>query len=193
MTNGHDSALETPEEDEALLSLRAETAALKDQALRYAAEAENTRRRAEKDVNDARAYAIQKFARDLLGVADNLARALEHAPKDGDDPLARNLAVGLEMTEKELLSAFERNGLKRLSPARGEKFDPHLHQAVMEQTSVTVAPGGVISVLQAGYELFGRIVRPAMVVVASKDSTGAPLEGATATADRGDNPAGPQA
>ena len=133
---------------------------------------ENTRRRAEREINDARAYAIQKFARDLLGVADNLARALEHAPKEAADSQVRNLAVGLEMTEKELLTAFERNGLKKLSPAVGEKFDPHQHQAMMEQTSSEVAPGGVIQVLQAGYELFGRVVRPAMVVVAAKDSTG---------------------
>ncbi len=156
----------------ALAALRAETAALKDQALRYAAEAENTRRRADREINDARAYAIQSFARDLLGVADNLARALEHAPKDGDDPLARNLTVGLEMTQKALTAAFERNGLKAIDPAVGGRFDPHLHQAMMEQTSDTVAPGGVIQVLQTGYELFSRIVRPAMVVVAAKDSTG---------------------
>ena len=151
-------------------SLRAEVAALKDQAMRYAAEAENTKRRAEREINDARAYAIQKFARDLLGVADNLSRALAHAPKDGDDPLARNLGVGLEMTQKELLSAFERNGLKRLAPKPGDKFDPHQHQAMTEQTSATVAPGAVIDVMQDGYELFGRIVRPAMVVVSARDS-----------------------
>ncbi len=194
-TNGQGAELDLSGDDETLASLRAETAALKDQALRYAAEAENTRRRAEKDVNDARAYAIQKFARDLLGVADNLSRALEHAPKDGDDPLARNLAVGLEMTEKELFAAFARNGLKRVFPGPGEKFDPHLHQAVMEQTSADVAPGGVISVLQAGYELFGRIVRPAMVVVAAKDSTGAPLEpsGPISKDDRSDDLADAQA
>ena len=159
-------------DDETVTALRAESAALKDQALRYAAEAENTRRRAEREVNDARAYAINKFARDLMGVADNLARALEHAPKDAADPMTRNLAIGLEMTQKELLTAFERNGLKRLEPAAGERFDPHQHQAVMEQTSDVVAPGTVVQVLQAGYDLFGRIVRPAMVVVAAKDSTG---------------------
>ncbi|MGI8840366.1 MAG: nucleotide exchange factor GrpE [Caulobacteraceae bacterium] len=157
---------------DALAGLRAESAASKDQALRYAAEAENTRRRAEREVNDARAYAIQAFARDLLGVADNLARALDHAPKDADDPLARNLTVGLEMTQKALTAAFERNGLKAIAPAVGERFDPHRHQAMMEQASDIVGPGGVIQVLQAGYELFGRIVRPAMVVVAAKDSTG---------------------
>ena len=152
--------------------LQAEVAALKDQALRYAAEVENTRRRAEREANDARAYAIQKFARDLLGVADNLARALQHAPKSDEDPLARNLAIGLEMTQKELLAAFERNGLKRLAPAPGEKFDPHKHQAMSEQTSSEVAPGTVVALMQDGYELFGRVVRPAMVVVAARDSTG---------------------
>lgn len=155
-----------------LIMLRAEAAALKDQALRFAAEAENTRRRAEREVNDARAYAITKFARDLFGVADNLARALEHAPKDAADPLTRNLTVGLEMTQKELAAAFERNSLKKIEPAVGEKFDPHRHQAMMEQTSDVVAPGGVIQVLQAGYDLFGRNLRPAMVIVAAKDSTG---------------------
>jgi len=154
------------------VALRGEIAALKDQALRYAAEAENTRRRAEREVNDARAYAISKFARDLLGVADNLARAMQHAPRDSADPQVKNLAIGLEMTEKDLLAAFERNGLKRIEPAIGAKFDPHQHQAVMEQTSDAVAPGGVTEVLQTGFELFGRIVRPAMVAVAAKDSTG---------------------
>ncbi len=173
--NGHDADEVQDGAEAELAAQRAEIEALKDQALRYAAEAENTRRRAEREINDARAYAIQKFARDLLGVADNLARALEHAPKDAADSQVRNLAVGLEMTEKELMTAFERNGLKKLSPAVGEKFDPHQHQAMMEQTSAEVAPGGVIQVLQAGYELFGRNVRPAMVVVAARDSTGRPL------------------
>jgi len=159
-------------DEAALEALRAEAASLKEQALRYAAEVENTRRRAEREVNDARAYAISKFAKDLLGVADNLARALEHAPKDAEDQLTRNLAVGLEMTQKDLYTAFERNGLKRIHPELGEKFDPHQHQAVMEHTSDAVGPGGVVQVLQTGYELFGRIVRPAMVVVAARDSTG---------------------
>ena len=155
-----------------IVELQAEVVALKDQALRYAAEAENTRRRAEREVNDARAYAISKFARDLLGVADNLARALDHAPKDAEDALTRGLAVGLEMTQKDLLTAFERNGMKPIAPAPGEKFDPHLHQAMMEQTSDQFAPGSIVQVLQTGYELFGRIVRPAMAIVAAKDSSG---------------------
>ena len=84
----------------------------------------------------------------------------------------KNFIIGVEMTEKELLGAFERNGLKKIHPAQGDKFDPHLHQAVMEQPSTEVAAGGVITVLQAGYELMGRLVRPAMVAVAAKGSTG---------------------
>jgi molecular chaperone GrpE len=83
----------------------------------------------------------------------------------------------MEMTQKELLAAFERNGLKRLAPAVGDKFDPHVHQAMTEQTSTDFPPGAVIVLLQDGYELFGRIVRPAMVVVAGRDSTGAGASG----------------
>ena len=168
--NGHDDeALLEAEEgstDEAE-ALREEIAALKEQILRVAADAENTKRRIEREANDARAYAIQKFARDLLGAADNLARAMAHAPQS-DDQVVKNFVLGVEMTEKELQGAFERNGLKKVEPARGDKFDPHLHQAMMEQPAADVAPGSVIQTLQAGYELFGRIVRPAMVVVASK-------------------------
>lgn len=178
-TSDHESVSElaTPEsdggpEEDIVAALRAEAAALKEQSLRYLAEVENIKRRTEREVNDARAYAIQKFARDLLGVADNLARALQHAPRDAEDTLTRNLAVGLEMTQKDLINAFERNGMKPIAPIAGEKFDPHQHQAMMEQTSNSVAPGAVIQVLQTGYDLFGRIVRPAMVVVAAKDSTG---------------------
>ncbi len=161
---------------------------LKEQMLRIAAEAENTKRRAERESNDARAYAIQKFARDLMGVADNLQRALQHAPRDDADPAVKNLVVGLDMTEKELLGAFERNGLKAIDPARGEKFDPNFHQAMMEQTAEDVAPGGVLQVMQAGYELMGRLVRPAMVVVADKASGGAePPKGGYAANGAGDS------
>ena len=162
------------DESEAVDALRAELATLKEQVLRYAAEAENTKRRAERESNDARAYAIQKFANDLLGVADNLARARAHAPADAEDPMVKNLAVGLEMTEKDLLSAFERNGLKRLDPPRGAKFDPHQHQAVMERPADDLGAGAVLEVLQPGYDLYGRVVRPAMVVVSAKSSKGEP-------------------
>jgi molecular chaperone GrpE len=167
-----DTAAEAGEAGADPEALRAEVAALKEQILRVAADAENTKRRAEREANDSRAYAIQKFARDLLGVADNLQRAMMHAPKDAADPLVKNLAIGLEMTEKELMAAFERNGLKKLDPVRGAKFDPHQHQAVQEQPADDVAAGGVLQVMQPGYELFGRLVRPAMVVVAARGSAG---------------------
>ena len=161
----------TPEAE--IETLRAELAALKDQALRIAADAENTKRRAEREANESRAYAIQKFARDLLGVADNMQRAMQHAPTDAADPLVKNLAIGLQMTEKELTGAFERNGLKKIDPVKGAKFDPHQHQAVQEQPSDDVGAGGVVQVVQPGYELFGRLVRPAMVIVAARGSGGA--------------------
>ena len=146
----------------------------KDRALRAAAEADNVRRRTETQMNDARAFAIQRFAKDLLGVADNLQRALQAAPKVGAagdaDSAAAGLITGLELTEKSLLGAFESNGLKRVAPGPGDAFDPHFHQAMMEQPSDTVPGGSVLQTMQAGYELFGRTVRPAMVVVAAKGS-----------------------
>ena len=163
----------TAEDTDDIEALRAEAAALKEQVLRYAAEADNTRRRAEREANDARAYAIQKFARDLLGVADNLSRALAAHPQSSE-PVVKNFIVGVEMTEKELQAAFERNGLKKIHPAKGDKFDPHQHQAMMEQADTEVAPGAVVEVMQPGYELLGRLVRPAMVVVAAKGAKAGP-------------------
>ena len=156
-----------PSEVEILL---AEIAGLKEQILRYAADGENLRRRTEREVNDARAYAIQKFAKDLFGVSDNLGRALQAMPREGLDGAVKNLVLGIEMTEKDLAGAFERNGLKRLDPAKGDKFDPHQHQAMMEQDATDIGPGCVLQVLAPGYELFGRVVRPAMVAVSSKTS-----------------------
>jgi len=171
---------DSPSVDAEVEALQAELQALKEQVLRYAAEAENTKRRAEREMNDARAYAITKFARDLLGAADIFDRALAAAPADVEGPM-KNYIVGVEMTAKELQSAFEKNGLKKIDPAKGEKFDPHKHQAMMEQPGTDVEPGGVIQVLQPGYELLGRLVRPAMVVVAAKVA-GAPKP------DAGPNP-----
>jgi len=165
--------------------LATENAALKEQALRYAAEAENTKRRAERESNDARAYAIQRFARDLLDASDNLARAVAHAPKSNPDPAVSNFVLGVEMTEKALQGAFERNGLKRVAPGRGDRFDPNLHQAMTEQPADDLPPGSVLSVMQAGYELFGRIVRPALVVVSAKSAAAA-----VATAEHAASPYG---
>ncbi|BEV09665.1 nucleotide exchange factor GrpE [Asticcacaulis sp. DW145] len=157
----------------ALEQLQAENAALKEQALRYAAEAENVKRRAEREMNDARAYAIQRFSRDLLGVADVLQRALQAVPAQIEDPAFKNFVSGIEMTEKELAGAFEKNGVKKIAPLKGDKFDPNFHQAVMEQPSTEVEGGSVLMVMQAGYELFGRTIRPAMVVTAAKAASAA--------------------
>ena len=166
-------------------AMAAEIKALKEQVLRYAAEAENTKRRAEREMNDARAYAITKFARDLLGVADTFDRALAAAPEG--EGAVKNFVVGVEMTSKELQSAFDKNGLKKILPSKGEKFDPHTHQAMMEQPAGDgVEPGGVIQTLQAGYELLGRLVRPAMVVVAAKGAAAKGDSGAYGAGDGGD-------
>lgn len=167
-----DDATETAES-----AALAEIAQLKEQVLRYAAEAENTKRRAEREANDARAFAIQKFARDLLAVADNLSRALAAAPVGEDGDPIHKFVEGIGMTEKALLDAFERNSLKQVMPGPGQKFDPNLHQAMMEQPSADFEAGAVIQALQPGYELLGRLIRPAMVVVAAKGSTGTTTTG----------------
>jgi molecular chaperone GrpE len=177
---------DTPSVEAEVEALQAEVQALKEQVLRYAADAENTKRRAEREANDARAYAIQKFATDLLRVADNLDRATAAAPTESGDPAVKNYVIGVEMTARELLAAFERNGLKKIDPTQGEKFDPHKHQAMMEQPGTDVSPGGVVQVMQAGYELLGRLVRPAMVVVAAK----APAPAAPASPYAGDEAEG---
>ena len=154
--------------EETYEQMRAERDEWRDKALRASAEAENTRRRAERESNDARAYAIQRFARELFPVADTLERALQAAPREAADPAVSNFVLGIEMTEKALRTAFDGNGMKRIEPSKGDKFDPHLHQAMMEQEDPEVEPAAVIQTMQAGYELFGRVLRPAMVVVAAK-------------------------
>lgn len=147
----------------------------KDRALRVAADMENLKRRSETQQNDARAFAIQRFAKDLLPVADALQRALQAAPKDSEGPAAA-LVAGLEMVEKSLQGAFATNNLKQVAPGPGDVFDPHFHDAMMEQPSDTVPGGSVLQTMQPGYELFGRTIRPAMVVVAAKGS-GAKAQG----------------
>ncbi|GGZ25268.1 nucleotide exchange factor GrpE [Asticcacaulis endophyticus] len=164
-----------------LEALKSENVALKEQALRYAAEVENVKRRTEREMNDARAFAIQRFTRDLLGVADILARALQSAPKDIEDAAFKNFVLGIDMTEKELSQAFEKNGVKKVNPLRGDKFDPNLHQAVMEVPAEDVTGGAVVNVMQTGYELFGRIIRPAMVATAAKTSANSAAASAAAT------------
>lgn len=169
-------------------ALIAERDQWRDRALRATAEVENTKRRAETQANDARAYAIQRFAKDLLGVADNLERALQAAPKETDGATA-SLVTGLELVQKSLLTAFENNNLVRVAPEAGDMFDPHLHQAMMEQPSDTVPGGSIIMTLQPGYALFGRTVRAAMVVVAAKGSGAGYTGGANRTGENLDEKA----
>lgn len=150
-------------------AIAAERDEWKDRALRVAADMENLKRRSETQQNDARAFAIQRFAKDLLPVADALQRAIQAAPKDSEGPAAA-LVAGLEMVEKSLQNAFASNALKQVAPGPGDAFDPHFHDAMMEQPSDTVPGGAVLQTMQPGYELFGRTIRPAMVVVAAKGS-----------------------
>lgn len=156
-------------------AIAAERDEWKDRALRVAADMENLKRRSETQQNDARAFAIQRFAKDLLPVADALQRAIQAAPKDSEGPAAA-LVAGLEMVEKSLQNAFASNALKQVAPGPGDAFDPHFHDAMMEQPSETVPGGAVLQTMQPGYELFGRTIRPAMVVVAAKGS-GAKAQG----------------
>jgi molecular chaperone GrpE len=151
-----------------------EVAGLKDQLLRTLAELENTRRRARKEVEDASKYAIAGFARDCLSVADNLARALGSVPAEtlASDESLKALHDGVGMTGRELASVFERHGIRRVDPL-GERFDPNLHQAMLEMPSNDHPAGTVVQVLQAGYTIAGRLLRPALVAVA-KAGDGAP-------------------
>lgn len=144
-----------------------EAAEMKDRLLRALADVENTRRRAAKDVEDARKYGASGFAKDLLNVSDNLRRALETVSDDmreGDEGV-KNLVLGIEMVEKELLTAFERQGITRVDPI-GEPFDHNLHQAMYEKPGTEYANGTVAEVMQAGYVMHDRLLRPAMVAVA---------------------------
>lgn len=159
-----------PTDAERVAALEAELAGAKDQMLRALAEAENTKRRVQKDAEDARKFAVLSFARDLLAVADNLARALQAIPpeKRAGGELA-TLHAGIELTERELASAFDRNGIKAVDP-KGERFDPNLHQAMFEAEDPSAAPGTVVQVLARGYTIHGRLLRPAMVGVAKAPS-----------------------
>lgn len=159
---------ETPAEDALAAQLREENARLKDQMLRALAEAENTRRRAERDREDTAKFAISKFARDLLNVADNLRRALDSVPADaaGDNAALGTLVEGVAATERELLGAFEKHGIARIDPT-DQPFDPNYHQAMFEVPDSGKVPGTVAQVMAPGYVLHGRLLRPALVGVAA--------------------------
>ncbi len=159
----------TEEDTEAMIAeLEAELAEIKDNALRAMAEAENIRKRAERQVADANKYGAVGMARDMLTISDNLRRALDAAPADAaaGDALLANLRAGVEMTENELQQALARHGVKEITPTPGEKFDHNQHQAMFEMETDDYPPGTVAQVMQAGYMLHDRLLRAAMVGVA---------------------------
>ncbi|MGJ8528677.1 nucleotide exchange factor GrpE [Maritalea sp.] len=165
--------------------LEAENAKLKDRLLRAVAEMENLRKRTERDVKDARQYAMANFARDMLTATDNLSRALLTMPqeaKDEADGQFKSLIEGVEMTEREMHRLLEKNGITKLEP-KGEKFDPNFHQAMFEIPNSDVVENTVMEVVQAGYVIGERMLRPAMVGVAK----GGPKTAAAAASESGEN------
>ncbi len=151
-----------------LEALKAENAELRDRFLRLAAEMDNLRRRTERELKDAKTYAVTSFARDMLAVSDNLRRALEALPEEARaaaDAGLTALVEGVEMTERGMLSTLERHGVRKIE-AEGQKFDPNFHQAMFEVPNPEVPNNTVVQVVQAGYAIGDRVLRPAMVGVA---------------------------
>ena len=160
-----------------LVALKAEAAELKDQLLRAMAEGENLRRRLQKEKEDAAKYAAVPLARDLLGVADNLARALEAMSAEAAEgnEAVKNLLAGVEMTQRELEGAFAKHGIQKVDP-QGEKLNPHTHEAMFEVPTNDQPAGTVVQVIQPGYILADRLLRPARVGVAKPAPEGAGRE-----------------
>ena len=166
-----------PDEPEAgsVEALTKEIAESRDRMLRTLADMENLRKRTAREVADSRVYGISNFARDVLDIADNLQRALDATPEEtraSADPAIKALIEGVELTERSLLNALEKNGVKKQDPI-GEKFDPNFHQAMFEVPDSSVISGTVVQVVQAGYTLGERVLRPALVGV-SKSAPKAP-------------------
>jgi molecular chaperone GrpE len=162
------AAPEVDPRDEEIEKLKAEVAAAKDRLLRYAAEAENTKKRLEREKAEGVLYAASNFARDLLGVADSLNRALIAVPeeeRDIIDDVMKKFLEGIELTERELLSVFQRHNIRKLETV-GAKFDPNFHQAMFEIPTAEKPPGTVMQEVQAGYAVGERCLRPALVGVA---------------------------
>ena len=148
---------------------------MKDRLLRTLAEMENLRKRTEREVTDARLYGVASFARDVLSVADNIRRALEAVPAEAlaNAQAMKVLVDGVELTERELLKALEKNGVRQFTP-QGEKFDPNVHQAMYEVTDPSVPAGSIVQVMQPGYMIGERVLRPALVAVAKGGPKAAP-------------------
>ncbi|WP_273722414.1 nucleotide exchange factor GrpE [Bartonella sp. AU18XJBT] len=172
-----DVETESNEVSDLLASLQDENKELKDQLLRLVADMENLRRRTMRDVADAKAYSIANFARDMLSVSDNLNRALEAIPEGAreSDAGLKSLAEGVEMTERAMMAALERHGVQKIHP-EGQKFDPHFHQAMFEIPNADVPDNTVQQVVQAGYIIGERVLRPAIVGVAKGGAKEASVE-----------------
>jgi molecular chaperone GrpE len=164
---------------EVVVRLMKENEELKDRLLRGAAEMENLRRRTAREMQDARSYSIAGFARDMLSVSDNLRRALDAVPaehKNSSDPVLAALIEGVGITERAMLSGLERHGVKKLEP-KGERFDPNFHQAIAQVPDQSVPAGTVIDIVQPGYSIGERVLRPAMVTVSAGGPKPATPEG----------------
>ena len=159
------------EPSKSLDELEAKILELKDQLLRTVADSENLRKRLEREKEQTRKFGIANFAKDLLSIADNLGRALDAVPNKEDvgDQAIENLVLGIQMTEQELQKAFDNNNIRKINPL-GEKFDYNFHQAMFEVEETDQEPGIVVQVLQPGYAIDDRILRPAMVGVAANKS-----------------------
>lgn len=155
-------------ETDPIAALQAENNDLRDRFLRLAAEMDNLRRRTDREIKDAKSYAVTAFARDMLAVSDNLRRALDAVPAEMRSAAEAGLVAlleGVEMTERAMLSTLERHGIHRID-AEGQKFDPNFHQAMFEVPNPAVPNNTVIQVVQDGYRIGERVLRPAMVGVA---------------------------
>jgi molecular chaperone GrpE len=161
-----------------LEALKTENAELKDQRLRALAEVENLRRRTDKEKADASAYAVTKFARDMLNIADNFSRALAACPaaaREAADPQIKAVLDGVEATDRQLVQTLERYGVKQVDTADG-KFDPNLHQAIAEVPGNGKPAGSIVDVVQTGFMIGERLLRPAMVTVAKKEEAPAGVD-----------------
>lgn len=157
-------------------ALQKEAADARDRMLRTLAEMENLRKRTQKEVADARVYGVSKFAGDIVDIADNLQRAIDAVPADAKESADAGLKAfieGVELTERSLLSALEKHGVKKIDPT-GEKFDPNFHQAMYEVPDASVISGTVVQVVQAGYTIGERVLRPALVGVSKGGVKAAP-------------------
>ena len=164
-----------------IVALNEENTELKNKAMSLLADMENLRRRTEREVKDARQYAVANFARDMLSVSDNMSRALQALPDDvreGADETFKTLLEGVEMTDRDLQNQLSKNGVVQLSP-EGEKFDPNFHQAMFEVPNIEIPNGTVVQVVQAGYQIGERVLRPAMVGI----SKGGPKAAAAPVAE----------